>query len=270
MFLGDSSMTDAEICYLPLLSIWKKKAALGDQEAASKVKLTESLPKIQLLNSQESYGLPKEAEAMFSHGGYKVIFTVTTSGESIFAIRDINGSSKDEAGRAIPFLMVIVGTTADDAKILEKVAVFACSHLDTVSHDLAEFFYYDPTKNGVIFKLSAMNAMVAKIAAEGSNSLLTLDGSKTIQAKRGTVSLLVLPEGITKELAVAEQGLAGMPVVTVPIARILPLDNQKKLASVLNNVKDVKSSVFTDKRVQYIIGGAIILGFIAGYFVGRS
>ena len=121
MFLGDSSMNAKETYYLPLLAIWKKKAASGDTDAESKVKSIADLPKIQLLSSKDSLGLPKEAELMFSHGGYKVISTIGSNGESILAIRDIESDSKDESGRTIPFLLVIVGTTANDAKILEKV-----------------------------------------------------------------------------------------------------------------------------------------------------
>ena len=68
MFLGDSSMKSTETHYLPLLSIWKKKAASGDPEAEAKVKLNENLSKIQILSSKDNFGLPEEATLMFSHG----------------------------------------------------------------------------------------------------------------------------------------------------------------------------------------------------------
>lgn len=143
MFLGDSTMKDTETYYLPLLSIWKKKTAAGDAEAEAKVKLTESLPKIQLLSTKENFGLPEEATPMFSHGGYKVMYTLNAKGESIFAIRDVESDSKDESGRTIPFLLVIVGTTETDAKTLEKVSAYACSHMESFSNELADLFYYD-------------------------------------------------------------------------------------------------------------------------------
>lgn len=270
MFLGDSSMNVQETYYLPLLAIWKKKAASGDSDAESKVKSAESLEKIQLLSSKESFGLPKEAETMFSHGGYKVLYTVGTNGESIFAIRDIDSDSKDESGRTIPFLLIIVGTTDKDAKILERVATYASSHLESFSKELSKLFYYNADINGVVFKLSSINSIVKNISEDGNNNLLTIEGVQTIESKRGLVSLLVLPEGISKEMAISEQNLKGKSVQTVSISQILPLDNQKKLAATLRGIKDVKTSIYADRRVQYLVGGAIVLGFIFGYFLGKS
>lgn len=270
MYLGDSSMKATEIHYLPLLSIWKKKAAAGDSEADAKIKLTENLSKIQILSNKDSFGLPEEATLMFSHGGYKVINKQTSNGESIFAIRDIESSSKDESGRDISFLMVIVGTTEDDAITLEKVTAYASSHLETFCKELAGLFYYDAEKNGVVFKLSSMNAIIKRIASEANNTLLTIDGVKNVKAKRGTVSLLVLPEGLTKDFALAEQGIKGVPVQSVSISEILPLDNQKKMIALLQNINGVKKSLFTDRRILYIVGGSVFIGFLIGYFLGRQ
>lgn len=270
MFLGDSSMNAQETYYLPLLAIWKKKAASGDSDADSKIKSLEGLTKIQLLSSKESFGLPQEAETMISHGGYKVLYTVGTNGESIFAIRDIESDSKDESGRTIPFLLVIVGTTDKDAKILERVATYASSHLESFSKELSKLFYYNADINGVVFRLSSINSIVKNISEDGNNSLLTIEGVHTVESKRGLVSLLVLPEGISKDMAISEQNIKGKTVHTVCISQILPLDNQKKLVATLRSIKDVKTSIYTDRRVQYLVGGAIVLGFIFGYFLGKS
>lgn len=270
MFLGDSSMSSTETYYLPLLAIWKKKANSGDSEAESKVRSVENLPKIQLLSSKDSFDLPEDAELLFSHGGYKVILTTGSKGESIFAIRDIESDVKDESGRTMPFLLIIVGTTPDDARILEKVTAYASSHLDSFSKKISSLFFYDADINGVVFKLADMESIVRKIDNEGNNSLLTLDGVKTIESKRGAVSLLVLPEGLSKDLAMTEQGLKGKSVLSIPVQQILPLDNQKELIALLKNIKDARSLLFGDRRILCIIGGAVILGFIAGYFIGKS
>lgn len=270
MFLGDSSMNTKETYYLPLLAIWKKKANSGDSEAENKVKSVENLPKIQLLSSKDSFGLPKEAELIFSHGGYKIILITGSKGESIFAIRDIESDAKDESGRTIPFLLTIVGTTPNDAKILEKVTAYACSHLDSFSKEVSSLFSYDADINGVVFKLADMESIVKRIFDEGNNGLLTIDGVKVIESKRGTVPLLVLPKGISKDTAMTEQGLKGKYVMSVPIEHILPLDNQKKLVEILKSIKNVRTSLFTNRRVQYIVGGAVILGVIVGYFIGKS
>lgn len=270
MFLGDSSMNSKETFYLPLLAIWRKKANSGDSEAEAKVKSVENLPKIQLLNSKDSFGLPQEAELLFSHGGYKIILTTGSKGESIFAIRDIESAAKDESGRTIPFLLAIVGTTPNDARILEKVAAYASSHLGLFSKEVSSLFSYDADINGVVFKLAEMELIVKRISDDGNNGLLTIDGVKVIESKPGTVPLLVLPEGISKDTAMTEQGLKGKSVMSIPLEQILSLDNQKKLVATLKNIKEVRTSLFTDRRIQYIVGGSVILGFIAGYFIGRS
>ena len=270
MFLGDSSMGANETYFLPLLTIWKKKALAGDSDAEANVKSAEGLTKIQLLTSKENFGLPKEAEAMFSHGGYKVIFSVSRDGESIFAIRDIESGSKDESGRTTPFLLVIVGSTIEDSQSLEKVAAYASSHLESFSKELSALFRYDANINGIVFELAQMNTIVRKISADGTNSLLTTDGVKSIESRQGAVPLLVVPEGISKEVAFTEQGLKGKSVQSISVGQILPLDNQKKLIAVLKNIKNVKSSIYTDKRVQFIVGGAVMAGFIAGFLIGRS
>lgn len=270
MFLGDSSMNAQETYYLPLLAIWKKKAASGDSDAESKIKSVESLVKIQLLSSKESLGLPQEAETMFSHGGYKVLYTVGENGESILAIRDIESEARDESGRSIPFLLVIVGTTEKDAEILEKVATYASSHLESFSGELSKLFYYNAEINGVVFKLSSINSIVRNISEDGNNNLLTTEGVHTIESKRGLVSLLVLPEGITKEMAITEQNLKEKTVRAVSISQILPLDNQKRLVAILKGIKEGNSSIYLDRRVQYLVGGAVVLGFMVGYFLGKS
>ena len=270
MFLGDSSMEAQKTYYLPLLAIWNKKALAGDTDAEAKVKSAEGLTKIQLLSSKENLGLPKEAESMFSHGGYKVIYSVGQDGDGIFAIRDIESSSKDESGRTTPFLLVIVGTTFEDSKSLEKVAAYTSSHLESFSKELSALFRYDANINGIVFELAQMNTIVRKIAAEGNNSLLTTDGVKSIESRRGAIPLLVIPEGISKEVAFAEQGLKGKPVHSISIGQILPLKKKEKLIAALKNIKDVKNSIYSDRRVQCIVGGAVILGFIAGFLIGRS
>ena len=207
---------------------------------------------------------------MFSHGGYKVIYSVGQDGDGIFAIRDIESSSKDESGRTTPFLLVIVGTTFEDSKSLEQVAAYTSSPLESFSKELSALFRYDANINGIVFELAQMNTIVRKIAAEGNNSLLTTDGVKSIESRRGAIPLLVIPEGISKEVAFAEQGLKGKPVHSISIGQILPLDNQEKLIAALKNIKDVKNSIYSDRRVQCIVGGAVILGFIAGFLIGRS
>lgn len=82
--------------------------------------------------------------------------------------------------------------------------------------------------------------------------------------------MLVLPEGLTKDYALAEQGIKGVSVLSISIEQILPLDNQKKLIAILKNVNGIKKSLFTDRRILYVVGGSVFLGFLIGYFCGRQ
>lgn len=270
MFLGDSSMNAEKTYFLPLLPVWKKKAAAGDNEMATKIETLEKLPPIKLVTSGESQGLPRRAKTLFSHGGYKAILTSSDSGETIFAIRDIESSSKDESGRSIPFLLVVVGSSENDKHFLEKVAVYASSHLETFSQKISSFFSYDSEKNGLAFALSKFTNYIRKIVEQSSNSLLTTRGEVVIESKMTDVPLLLVPEGISHSLALQEQGLSDKKVNVIDMIEVLPLDNPDKLIGLLKGLKvRRKSSLFSDKRVVFLLGGAAIVGFLIGFFIAK-
>ena len=271
MFLGDSSMKEDKTYFLPLLPVWKKKANAGDKELAVKVELLETLPSIKIVTGDESHGLPRSAKTLFSHGGYKVMLTSSESGETIFAIRDIESSAKDESGRTIPFLLVVVGKSDEDKKILEKVTVYASSHLETFSKKISSLFSYDSDKNGLAFALSTLTNYIHKIDEQSNNSLLTMQGEVEIKSKMSDVPLLLVPEGINHSLALQEQGLSGKKKVNViDIKDVIPLDNHDKLIAILKGRKGrINTSLFSDKRVMYLLGGAAIVGFLLGYFIAK-
>lgn len=268
MFLGDSSMKEEKTYFLPLLSIWKKKAQAGDKDMASRVQSLEHLPMIKIVTADDSQGLPTSAKTLFSHGGYKVMLTASDSGETIFAIRDIESSSKDESGRTIPFLLVITGSSDNEKKMLEKVAAYASSHLETFSKKISNLFSYDSTKNGISFDLATLTAYINKISQQSNNSLLTMQGEVVIEGNMADVPLLILPEGINRSLAIQEQGLSGKKVNTIDLLDIIPLDNQDKLVAILRRSgRRTLASIFSDKRVLYLLGGAALIGFILGYII---
>lgn len=270
MFLGDSSMMADKTYFLPLLPVWKKKASAGDKELATKVEVLETLPSIKIVTKDDSHGLPQNAKILFSHGGYKVMLTSSNTGETIFAIRDIESSSKDETGRTIPFLLVIVGTSESDKVLLEKVAAYASSHLDSFSKKISSLFSYDSEKNGLAFALSTLTAYINKIAEQSNNSLLTMQGEVLLESKRADVPLLILPEGIDKSLAMQEQGLSGKRVNIVNLLDVIPLDNHERLIAILKGRKNrATTGLFSDKRVLYLLGGAAFLGFLLGYFIAK-
>lgn len=270
MFLGDSTMKADKSYFLPLLPVWKKKVSAGDIELAKKVEALETLPSIKIVTKDDSYGLPKNAKALFSHGGYKVMLTSSDAGEIIFAIRDIESSSKDETGRTIPFLLVIVGSSESDKLLLEKVAAYASSHLDSFSKKISSLFSYDSEKNGLAFALSTLTAYINKIAEQSNNSLLTMEGEVLLESKRSDVPLLILPEGIDKSLAIHEQGLSGKRVNIVNLLDVIPLDNHERLIAILKGRRNrATTGLFSDKRVLYLLGGAAFLGFLLGYFIAK-
>lgn len=270
MFLGDSSMKADKTYFLPLLPVWKKKASAGDKELATKVEVLETLPSIKIVTKDDSHGLPQNAKILFSHGGYKVMLTSSYTGETIFAIRDIESSSKDETGRTIPFLLVIVGTSESDKVLLEKVAAYASSHLDSFSKKISSLFSYDSEKNGLAFALSTLTAYINKIAEQSNNSLLTMQGEVLLESKRADVPLLILPEGIDKSLAMQEQELSGKRVNIVNLLDVIPLDNHERLIAILKGRKNrATTGLLSDKRVLYLLGGAAFLGFLLGYFIAK-
>lgn len=270
MFLGDSSMKADKTYFLPLLPVWKKKAASGDKELTAKVESLGNLPSIKIVTGEECYGLPHSAKTLFSHGGYKVLLTSSDSGETIFAIRDIESSSKDESGRAIPFLLVVVGSSDNDKKTLEKVAAYASSHLDTFSKKISSLFSYDSEKNGLAFALAPLTSYIYKIAEQSNNSLLTMQGEIMIEGKRADVPLLIVPEGINRSLAIQEQGLSGKRVNAIDLLDVIPLDNHERLIALLKGKNgNGRTSIFSDRRVMYLLGGAALVGFILGYYIAK-
>lgn len=268
MFLGDSSMKEDKTYFLPLLPVWKKKAQAGDKVLALRVQSLEHLPMIKIVTADDNYDLPRSAKTLFSHGGYKVILKTSGGGETIFAIRDIESSSKDESGRTIPFLLVITGSSDNEKKILEKVAAFASSHLETFSKKISGLFSYDSTKNGISFDLARLTTYIDKISQQANNTLWTMQSEVVIEGNKADVPLLIVPEGISKSLAIQEQELLGKKVNAIDLLDIIPLDNYDKFVALLTRCDyQPRTLIFSDKRALYLLGGAALIGFILGYII---
>lgn len=275
MFLGDSTMSSESTFFLPLLPVWKKKAEAGDLSMVEKIESLEKLSKINILTLDANYGLPNSALSLITHAGYKVYLSMLATGESIFAIRDINSNNKDESGRSIPFLLLVVGTTDVDRIILEKLAAYAASHIDEISKKIANLFSYNPTVNGIEFSLHTLNELIKDISAKNNNTFMTLTRDVVVDLKKNEVALFAIPEGLDKTIAIKEQNLKGKNVKFVMMSEVIPLDNQNKMNSMLELRKKNQSSaitmcksklpsglanVFSDKDVKRIlIGGTIIV-----------
>jgi hypothetical protein len=272
-------MTSESTFYLPLLPVWKKKAEAGDVSLAEKIESLEKLPKIKILTIDSNYGLSKSAFTLISHAGYKVYLSKLSSGESIFAIRDIDSNSKDESGRSIPFLLLVVGDTDSDRIVLEKMAAYAVSHIDDISRKISNLFSYNPTVNGVEFSLHALNGLIKDISDKNNNTFMTLTKDIVVDLKKNEVALFAIPEGLDKTIAIREQNLKGKNVNFVMMEEVIPLDNQTKKQTMLELRQRHQTSVIlwwksklSNKKIQCIlIGGTIVTAVaIVAYILSKN
>lgn len=279
MFLGDSTMTSESTFYLPLLPVWKKKAEAGDVSLAEKIESLEKLPKIKILTIDSNYGLSKSAFTLISHAGYKVYLSKLSSGESIFAIRDIDSNSKDESGRSIPFLLLVVGDTDSDRIVLEKMAAYAVSHIDDISRKISNLFSYNPTVNGVEFSLHTLNELIKDISTKNNNTFMTLTRDVVVDLSKKEIALFAIPEGLDRTIAIREQNLKGKNVNFVMMSEVIPLDNQNKMKAMLELrrktqatvVLSTKSKFFAMKVKRILIGGTIIAAIaIVAYLLYKN
>ena len=270
MFLGNAGMMEKDVFFLPLLAVWKKRAESNQDEALmEKVRTLSELPSIRLLNQSESYGLPVEADRVFSHGGYKVMYVAYKSGETLLAIRDIEGEEKDEAGRAIPFLIVLAGTTSDDRRTLGRLAAYMASNLTTTGRKLSSLFEYDPEKNGLCFHLGVLNDWVQNTAASASAVIQTLHGECEIDPGQDNAAWIIVPDGLNLKLAVEEQGLQAMKVTGVPQGEVFPQDDAKRMLALVRSMLADRQGKSAKKWIPWSsFATGFILGFIAGFFCG--
>lgn len=272
MFLGNAGMQEKDVFFLPLLAVWKKRAESNQDDALrEKVQRLSALPSIKLLSQSESYGLPAEADRVFSHGGYKVMYVAYRSGETLLAIRDIEGEEKDEAGRAIPFLIVLTGTTPDDRRTLGRLAAYMASNLTTTERKLSSLFEYDSEKNGLCFHLEMLNDWVRKAAASSSAVIQTLHGECEIDPGQDNAAWIVVPDGLNLKLAVEEQSLQAMKVTGVSLEEVFPQDDSKRMLALVRSMLTNRRGKNTKKWIPW--GGfavGFIVGFIAGFVCGNQ
>lgn len=263
--LGDSESKEEATYYFPLLPVLEERAKT-DAEAAKQVSDLKRLPPIYQLSAGSTYGLPDSARVLFSHAGYKIIYKHLEGDRYALALRDIPNKVKDEAGRSIPFLFVIVGDTNADVRTLDVLATYIAGNVRTVESLLSQFIYMDMEKNGLRFELANFNAWIASLVSKyRSNTLPSVSGVIKVHVYRNKVALLVLPNGISKEKAILEQKINTEDIVAMKESDIISKDDPDKLVeqlmSVLDNLKAER------KKSKWLMRGVIatgILGFIVG------
>lgn len=274
MYLGNSEKSDcAKTYYLPLLQNMIAKAKVAkDEDLVKKVAEQETLPKIKLLTKSDSHGLPKEANTLVTHGGYKLIYTHLEGDKYIIVLRDIEGTDKDESGRSIPFLLSIMCDDKEDLRSMNSIATYLVNYMSTAEKRISSMLYYDPIVNGLCFELEKMNQFIEE--ASRYNEEIELVNNKTIFAKcaNDEIGLLVLPQGIDKGYALKELAMNKKTMAVLTVSSILPKDNIEE-AKVLKErwVRDeVERKRQIRKKIAIGVTSAVVLGGIAIYLMSRS
>lgn len=262
--LGDSESKEEATFYFPLLPVLEERAQ-NDSEAAKQVADLKALPEIKQLSTENSYGLPSSANVLFSHAGYKLIYKHLEGDRYALALRDISQNTKDETGRTIPFLFVIVGDSAD-IRTLDILAAYMACNVKQVEKILSQLLYMDMEKNGLRFELAKLNRWIVEIVKQNpSTTIPTISGGKKIHATQNKVALILLPSGITAAKAISEQKLETKEIVDVPQSEVISKEDPDKLVDLLLHVS--KQLQDERKRNELMKKGLLAAG-IGGFLVG--
>lgn len=268
-FLGDSDNKAECTYYFPLLSFLEEEAKTSDS-AKNRFDLLKTLPRIEQLSEKDTHELPKSANVLITHPGYKLMYKHLEGNVHALAIKDLSNNDKDDMGRDIPFLLIITGNTSKDHQNLGLLAVYMANNLASSQKMISECIGMDYELNGLQFHLSKFNAWVEKIVKEQrTQNVITVEGSLAVDATPNAVSLLVLPHGITEQQAIVEQKLSEMRVTSVAIDHLVTTDDAEKMLVQVTQMSDRLSDENRQlKRLKTIsiIGAAV--GFVVGLVLG--
>ena len=130
LLLGDSNSHDEATYYLPMLPVLEERGKT-DAESRQRAEELQKLPAIKQLTIDNSYDLPSSARYLFSHAGYKLLYRHLEGDKYAIALRDIYPTAKDETGRPIPFLIVIMGDSPADLRTLDTLAAYMANNIAT-------------------------------------------------------------------------------------------------------------------------------------------
>lgn len=263
--LGTSEDRQEANYYLPLLPVLEERAKT-DVDAAKQVEKLKDLPKIQQLSADETYNLPKSARKLFSHAGYKLIYKHLEGDNYALALRNISGKAKDEHGRVIPFMFVILGDSKNDLNVLDLLATYFACNIKWVENVLSKLLFMDIDTNGLKFELNKFNLWVKDIVANNPSSILpTMKGGLHVHAKDNNVALLVLPEGISEQKAITEQNLETMELTSVKEIEILSKEEPERL---IKQILSITEELKEERKKNDVIKKGMIAAGAAGLLVG--
>lgn len=270
-FILGTNQSDVEATYyLPLLPILEERAN-DDIEVSKTLRYLKSLPEIKQLSAVETYDLPISARTLFSHAGYKLICRHLEGSYYALALRDISNKNNDEHGRAIPFMFVITGDTAEDIKSLDILATYFATHIKGVEAVISKYLYMDIDKNGLKFEVAKFNDWINTIIRDNHSSVLsTVNGKKHISSKENSVALLVIPEGISEQKAITEQKLDNMNIISVKEIEILSKEDPERLVNqTLALIEKLKAERKQNVFIKKGIIAAGVVGFLLGMLICR-
>lgn len=270
-FILGTNQSDVEATYyLPLLPILEERAN-DDIEVSKTLRYLKILPEIKQLSAVETYDLPISARTLFSHAGYKLIYRHLEGSYYALALRDISNKNNDEHGRAIPFMFVITGDTAEDIKSLDILATYFATHIKGVEAVISKYLYMDIDKNGLKFEVAKFNDWINTIIRDNHSSVLsTVNGKKHISSKENSVALLVIPEGISEQKAITEQKLDNMNIISVKEIEILSKEDPERLVNqTLALIEKLKAERKQNVFIKKGIIAAGVVGFLLGMLICR-
>ena len=263
--LGTNEDRQEATYYLPLLPVLEERAKT-DVDAAKQVEELKDLPKIQQLSADDTYNLPKSARKLFSHAGYKIIYKHLEGDNYALALRNISGKAKDEHGRVIPFMFVILGDSKNDLNVLDLLATYFACNIKGVENVLSKFLFMDIDTNGLKFELNKFNMWVKDIVANNPSSILpTMKGGLHVRAKDNNVALLVLPEGISEQKAITEQNLETMELTSIKEIEILSKEEPERL---IKQILSITEELKEERKKNDVIKKGMIAAGAAGLLVG--
>lgn len=229
LYLGNSSQADPCRFFLPLLNFERKQAEENNDLALKeKLERQSKLPKIEVLTTEQRFGLPAiVTNNITSQGGYQLLYTHVENEKFVIVLRGITGNDKDESGRQIPYLLCIMCDSSSDLPIMNTLAGYISQNMKTAKKQISSFLGFDAKENGLRFEQAEMLEWINSIGAQKEYKIVSLVSDKTIEihAHANEVVLIIVPNNIKAEEILSKMRLT-LPIVNkFRMNQILPKDN---------------------------------------------
>lgn len=157
IYIGADTDSEDAHYFIPLLPVWLKNNKPADKV---KIERAQSVAHVGLISQIDRYGFPKECIRFFSHGGYKALFRMLSTGEMCLGIREIVANNTSLGDQSYPFNMLLI---ADTPESIHKLGAFAYQYLKdakNIEDSFCKVISYDPVVNGIKFDTHSLNEIV--------------------------------------------------------------------------------------------------------------